>query len=253
MLMLKLAVIFASIVVPIQIFIGDQHGLNTEEHQPAKIAALEAHWESRAGAPLVLLAIPDEEAERNSFELAIPKLGSLILKHDFDASVTGLKEFARADRPPVGVIFYSFRLMVGIGLLMLAVAWTGLVQLARGKLAESRWLLRVLPWMIPSGFVALLAGWCTTEVGRQPYVIYGLMRTADAGSPVPGASVAVTLALFIAVYGGVFGAGIYYLTRVVKTGPLEVDAIPADTRAARPFSAAAEPIDSPSARPERTP
>ncbi|HZF31262.1 MAG TPA: cytochrome ubiquinol oxidase subunit I [Gammaproteobacteria bacterium] len=248
-LMLKLAVIFASIVVPLQIVLGDLHGLNTEEHQPAKIAALEGHWESRPRAPLVLLAIPDEAAERNAFELAVPLLGSLILKHDVNAPVTGLKEFARADRPRVALIFYSFRLMVGIGLLMLAAAWTGLVQLVRGRLAETRWLLRVLPWMIPSGFVALLAGWCTTEVGRQPYVVYGLLRTANAVSAVPGASVATTLALFIGVYGGVFGAGIYYLTRVIKAGPLEVDAPHGDARAARPLGAAAEMIDAPEPRP----
>jgi cytochrome d ubiquinol oxidase subunit I len=249
LLMLELAVIFASIVVPIQIFIGDQHGLNTEEHQPAKIAALEAHWESRPRAPFVVVALPDETAERNTFEITIPLLGSLLLKHDVDAPVTGLKDFARGDRPPVTVIFYSFRLMVGIGLLMLAVAWCGLVQLWRGRLTETRWLLRVLPWMIPSGFVALLAGWCTTEVGRQPYVVYGLMRTADAVSPVPGASVAVTLALFVAVYGGVFGAGVYYLTRVIKAGPQDVDDLPPGSRAARPLSAAAEPIDARTAEP----
>ncbi|HLF11987.1 MAG TPA: cytochrome ubiquinol oxidase subunit I, partial [Gammaproteobacteria bacterium] len=219
-LMLQLAVVFASIVVPLQIVVGDLHGLNTQTHQPVKVAAMEAHWESQAGAPLILFAWPDQAEERNRFELAIPKLGSLILKHDLNAAVTGLKEFSKADRPPVPWVFYSFRVMVGIGVLMLLIAWPGLVQLLRGKLTETRWLLRVLPWMIPSGFVALLAGWVTTETGRQPYVVYGLMRTADAVSEVPGASVATTLLLFLLVYGGVFGAGIYYIARLIRTGPL---------------------------------
>jgi cytochrome d ubiquinol oxidase subunit I len=245
--MLQLAIAFASIVVPLQIAVGDMHGLNTEEHQPAKIAGLEAHWETRAGAPLILFAWPDEDAERNRFEIAVPKIGSLILKHDLAATVTGLKDFARADRPPVLPIFFSFRVMVGIGLLMLAVAWTGLVQLARGRLAETRWLLRVLPWLMPAGFVALLAGWVTTEVGRQPYVVYGLMRTAEAVSAVPGASVAATLVLFVGVYGGVFGAGVYYIARLIRSGPPDVEGGPRASAStsgtpARPLSGAGEPM-----------
>jgi cytochrome d ubiquinol oxidase subunit I len=198
--------------------------LNTVEHQPAKIAALEAHWETRAGAPLILFAWPDQDEERNRFEIAVPKLGSLILHHDVDATVTGLKDFPPNERPPVAWPFYCFRVMVGIGLLMLAAGWTGLAQLLRGKLVETRWLLRVLPWMIPSGFLALLAGWFTTEIGRQPYVVYSMMRTAEAVSAVPGASVATTLALFLGVYGGIFGAGIYYIVRLIRTGPLEIKA-----------------------------
>ena len=247
-LMLQLAVVFASIVVPLQIVFGDMHGLNTEEHQPAKIAGLEAHWETRAGAPLILFAWPDEDAERNRLEIAVPKLGSLILKHDVGATVKGLKDFARADRPPVLPIFFSFRVMVGIGFLMLGVAWAGLVQLARGRLVETRWLQRVLPWLMPVGFVALLAGWVTTEVGRQPYVVYGLMRTAEAVSAVPAASVAATLALFVGVYGGVFGAGVYYMARLVRSGPPEVDGgprAPAGSHGtpARPLRAPPEPIE----------
>jgi cytochrome d ubiquinol oxidase subunit I len=246
-LMLQLAVVFASIVVPLQIFVGDQHGLNTQEHQPAKIAAVEAHWETRAGAPLILFAWPDAGAERNRFEIAVPKLGSLILHHDANARVTGLDQFPREDRPPVPVVFFSFRVMVGIGLLMLAAAWLGLVQLARGKLATSRLLQSVLPWMMPSGFVALLAGWVTTEVGRQPYVVYGLMRTADAVSAVPAASVATTLALFVGVYGGVFGAGVYYMARLIRTGPPDVDGAPAPEvtagTPARPLGVPGEPLE----------
>jgi cytochrome bd ubiquinol oxidase subunit I len=241
-LMLQLAVVFASIVVPLQIVIGDLHGLNTVEHQPAKIAAMEAHWESRARAPLILFAWPDEAAQVNRLELAIPSLGSLILHHDVDATVTGLKEFAPADRPPVLVPFFGFRVMVGIGLLMLAAAWTGLVLLIRNKLVEARWFLAILPWMTPAGFVALLAGWFTTEVGRQPYVVYGLMRTADAVSAVPSASLLTTLGLFVVVYGGVFGAGVYYMTRLVRTGPAEIGADPAATPA-RPLGVPGEPLE----------
>jgi cytochrome d ubiquinol oxidase subunit I len=241
-LMLQLAVVFASIVVPLQILVGDLHGLNTVEHQPAKIAAMEAHWESRAGAPLVVFAWPDAEAERNRFEIAIPKLGSLILHHDVDAVVTGLDAFAPADRPSVIVPFFGFRVMVGIGVLMLTAAWTGLVLLLRGKLIHARWYLKLLPWMIPSGFVALLAGWYTTEVGRQPYVVYGLMRTAEAVSPVPGASLLTTLVLFVVVYGGVFGAGVYYMARLIRTGPLDFPP-PHDATPARPLSAPGDAIE----------
>jgi cytochrome d ubiquinol oxidase subunit I len=241
-LMLQLAVVFASIVVPLQIVVGDLHGLNTVEHQPAKIAAIEAHWESRAGAPLILFAWPDAAEERNRFEIGIPKLGSLILHHDLGATVTGLKEFAPADRPPVPVPFFAFRVMVALGLLMLAMAWIGLALLVRRKLTEASWYLKLLPWMIPSGFVALLAGWFTTEVGRQPYIVYGLMRTADAVSPVPGASLLTTLVLFVVVYGGVFGAGVYYMGRLIRVGPLEMPTSPAATPA-RPLGAPGDPIE----------
>ncbi len=242
--MLQLAVVFASIVVPLQIVVGDLHGLNTLEHQPAKIAAMEAHWESRAGAPLILFAWPDGAAEKNRFEIAIPKLGSLILRHDVDAAVTGLKEFAPRDRPSVPIPFFGFRAMVGIGMLMLAAAWTGLVLLLRGKLVTTLWYLKILPWMIPAGFVALLAGWLTTEVGRQPYIVYGLMRTADAVSAVPGASLLTTLVLFIGVYGGVFGAGVYYMARLIRSGPADVGPTAAATPS-RPLSMPGESFEEP--------
>src|SRR5690606_3104617 len=143
-LMLNLAVIFASIVVPLQIVVGDLHGLVTQEHQPAKIAAIEAHWETRTGAPLVLFAWPDEAAETNRFEIGIPKLASLILHHDLDAQVTGLEAFPPSERPSVPWLFFCFRIMVGIGVLMLVFAWSGLVQMLRGRLMETRWLLRAL-------------------------------------------------------------------------------------------------------------
>jgi cytochrome d ubiquinol oxidase subunit I len=241
-LMLELAIGFASVVVPLQIVAGDLHGLNTIEYQPAKVAALEGHWETRAGAPLILFAWPDRAAERNHFEIALPKLGSLILRHDVDATITGLKDFPPDERPPVVPPFFAFRTMVGIGVLMLTVAWSGLVQMLRGKLVGTRWLLRVLPWMMPSGFVAVLSGWVVTEVGRQPYVVYGLMRTSEAVSAVPAASVATTLALFVAVYGGVFGAGIHYIAKLVRAGPGEIESEQHGT-AARPLGVPGEPAE----------
>ena len=237
-LMLRLAMIFAAIVVPLQIVAGDLHGLNTQEHQPAKVAAMEAHWKSMTGAPFIVFAVPDMEEERNRFEIAIPKVGSLILKHDIDGRVTGLEEFPPEDRPSVGWVFYCFRLMMGIGVLMLVAGWAGVVQLRRGRLEQTTWLLRLLQWMIPSGFVALLAGWFTTEIGRQPWVVYGLMRTSEAVTPLPPGGVASSLALFVLVYGGVFGAGLYYLARLVKRGPQEVEeAADATATPSRPMSA----------------
>lgn len=239
-LMLRLAMIFAAIVVPLQILAGDLHGLNTRKHQPAKVAAMEAHWKSMSGAPFIVFAVPDMEEERNHFEIAIPKVASLILTHDIDGRVTGLEEFPPEDRPPVGWVFYCFRLMMGIGVLMLVAGWTGVVQLRRGRLERTTWLLRLLQWMIPSGFVALLAGWFTTEIGRQPWVVHGLMRTSEAVTPLPSGGVASSLALFVLIYGGVFGAGVYYLVRLVKKGPQEVEegAHPTATPS-RPMSASA--------------
>jgi cytochrome d ubiquinol oxidase subunit I len=222
-LMLRLAVIFAVITVPLQIVAGDFHGENTREHQPAKVAAIEAHWVSRAGAPLVLFAVPDERAETNDFELAVPKLGSLILTHSLNGRVVGLDAFDRSEWPPVAPVFFAFRIMVGIGLLMLAVAIAGVIALRRGRLHDTRWLLRTFVWMMPSGFIAVLAGWSTTEIGRQPYVVYGALRTADALSPVPGGDVALTLVLFGIVYTGIFGAGVYYMLRLIRRGPEEVE------------------------------
>jgi cytochrome d ubiquinol oxidase subunit I len=243
-LMLKLAVVFASIVVPLQIVVGDLHGLNTERYQPAKVAALEAHWESEAYAPLLILAWPDKEGERNRFELGIPGLGSLILKHSFSEPVTGLKEFPPEERPPVAPIFYSFRVMVGIGLLMLFAGWAGLVQLLRGKLEQTRWLLRLYRYIAPVGFVALLAGWVTTEVGRQPFLVHGAMRTADGLSPVPGSSILTAIVLFVLVYAVVFGAGTYYVLRLIRQGPLDVEPSPRTAPTpARPLSVPPESIE----------
>lgn len=243
-IMFSQATAFAMIVAPAQIVAGDFHGLNTLEHQPVKVAAMEGHWETGT-VPLLLFAVPDEEAEENHYEVAIPHLGSLILTHSLDGTVTGLKDFPPQDRPPVGWVFYAFRIMVGIGVLMVFVGLFSLYLRWRGRLYDTRWFQYLCMAMTPAGFVAILAGWTVTEVGRQPYVVYGLLRTADAVSPVPGASVATSLALFMIAYAAVFGAGTYYLLRLIGHGPVAAaPARPADDmtkRASRPMSAAEEP------------
>ncbi|MGH6930520.1 MAG: cytochrome ubiquinol oxidase subunit I, partial [Dongiaceae bacterium] len=211
----------ASLIVwlaPLQLVIGDLHGLNVGEHQPAKLAAIEAHWETQRGAPLILFAWPDMEQERNHAEIAIPRLGSLILTHSWDGEIIGLKDFAPEDRPNAPIVFWSFRLMVAMGAIMILVAATSAFLFLRRRLFDSRWFLRLLVLCAPTGFVAVLAGWVTAEVGRQPWVVYGLLRTAEAASPVPAGSVLTSLALFVLVYGVVFGAGIYYIAKVVRDG-----------------------------------
>jgi cytochrome d ubiquinol oxidase subunit I len=207
-------------LAPLQVVIGDMHGLNTLEHQPAKVAAMEANWETQERMPLILFAIPDPENERNRLEIAIPALGSLILTHDWNGEVKGLKEWAKADRPAVFMPFYGFRVMVGIGMLMLAVGGFGLLLRLMGKLYETRWFLRFCNVMLPSGFVAVLAGWFVTETGRQPWVVYGVMRTIEGASPsITWHSVAISLALFVLVYGIIFSAGVYYIIKLIRRGP----------------------------------
>jgi len=211
----------ASIIVwlaPLQLFLGDLHGLNLRDHQPAKLAAMEGHWETRTGAPLILFAWPDMAQEKNHLELAVPKLGSLILTHDWDGEVIGLKAFAPADRPHAPLVFWSFRIMVGVGLLMILVAALSAWLALRRRLFDSGWFLRLLTLCGPAGFVAVLAGWVTAEAGRQPWVIYGLLRTADAASPVTGGQVLTSLALFILVYVVIFGFGLYYIAKVIRQG-----------------------------------
>jgi len=217
--MFSMAMWMAAVVAPIQIVAGDAHGLNTIANQPAKIAAMEGHFETQRGAPLILFGMPDMEAERTRGAIEIPKLGSLILTHDLDGEVKGLKAWKPEDRPPAPIVFWSFRLMVGIGTLMALAGFVSLWLRARGRLYDTRWFHRFALVMGPSGFVAVLAGWVTTEVGRQPWVIYGLMRTADAGSPVSAAQVATSLALFVLVYGVIFVAGIWFLIRLLVRGP----------------------------------
>jgi len=211
------------------------------DQQPTKLAAIEGHWETRAGAPLVLFAVPNEEKERNDFEIAIPKLGSLILMHDPNGVIRGLKEWPREDRPPVKIPFYSFRIMVGIGFAMLFVGLAGLWLRWRRRLYDSRWFLWLCLLMTPSGFIAVLTGWFTAEVGRQPWVVYGHLRTADAVSPVPAESVATSLVTFMVVYTIIFGAGVYYMLKVVAAGPTSVS----------PHDAPTPAPDRPDKRPKR--
>lgn len=208
-----------AVLVPLQVIIGDFHGLNTLEHQPAKIAAMEANWETQARMPLLLFAWPDEQAERNRFEVGIPAAGSIVLKHDANGVVRGLKEWKREDRPPVAIPFFSFRLMVGIGLSMLALTLTALFLWWRGRLPAAMAFQRLCLYCAPLGFVAVLAGWMTTEVGRQPWVVYGLMRTRDAVTPSLGTvDVVVSLAVYVIAYMLIFGAGVFFMARLVRTG-----------------------------------
>jgi len=221
--MTSMAMWMLLIVAPLQAVLGDLHGLNTLEHQPAKIAAIEGHWENegRAGVPLTLVGWPDPVHERNRFAIEVPHLGSLVLTHSWDGQFRGLKDFAREDRPNVGIVFWSFRVMVGLGLLMIALGLWAAWARWRGALYRSRPLLRLALWMGPAGLLAILAGWITTEVGRQPWVVYGVMRTPQAVSAHGLAQVAVTLTLFVVVYVVVFGTGVVYLLRIMAEGPAD--------------------------------
>jgi cytochrome d ubiquinol oxidase subunit I len=209
------------ILAPLQVLIGDNHGLNTLKHQPAKLAAIEGHWETNKGEgmPLYLFGIPDMQAEETKYAVGIPNLGSLIMTHTMDGEVKGLKEFAPEDRPNSTIVFWSFRIMVGLGMLMILLAAFALFLRKGGKLYENKWLHRFAFVMGPSGFIALLAGWFTTEVGRQPWVVYGVMRTKDALSPVSAEQVGLTLIIFVVVYCVVFGIGIYYMLKLMHKGP----------------------------------
>ena len=180
-MMLRLALWFLMIFVPLQIFLGDLHGLNTLEHQPAKLAAIEGLWDGGKGVPASIIGWPDQAAERNLAEIAIPHVGSLYLTHSWDGEVKGLKDFPPDQRAPVAIVYFAFRIMVGIGLLMVAIVATGLLLMARGRLDQTRWYLRLCQFAACLGFIAVIAGWTTTEVGRQPWTIYGLMRTAELG------------------------------------------------------------------------
>lgn len=211
---LKTGVWLAAILIPIQIVVGDLHGLNTLKHQPAKIAAMEGIWQTERGVPLLLFAWPDETARTNHFALGIPKGASLILEHDPDAELKGLNEFVGA-HPPVKPVFFGFRIMVGVGMLMLLVSWIAAWQLSRRK-APSPLVARALVGMTFAGWVATLAGWYVTEIGRQPFLVYGVLKTADAASAVPGAMIGATLVMYLALYAVLILAYVsvlFYLAR----------------------------------------
>jgi cytochrome d ubiquinol oxidase subunit I len=250
--MLSMAMWMALLVAPIQAVIGDFHGLNTLKYQPAKIAAIEGHWENVGDepTPLILFGWPDMDAEETRFKIEIPALGSLILTHSLDKQVPALKEFAKEDRPNSTIVFWTFRVMVGLGMLMILTGLWGLWLRTRGKLFQSRAFLHLAVWMGPSGIIAILAGWYTTEIGRQPWIIHGLMRTADASSGHSFAQMSLTLGLFVVVYFALFGAGIGYMMRLVRKGPVTDEGKepaaggPGQQRTpSRPLSAAEEGLD----------
>ena len=231
---------FLSLMVPLQILLGDMHGLNTRDHQPAKLAAIEARWETERNVPLTLFAIPDEAAETNRYAIEIPGLGSLILTHEWDGEIRGLKDFPREDRPPVAVPFFAFRIMVGIGILMLGIVALGWVQWLRGNF-EAGWFLRLCQYSVPLGFIAVLAGWTTTEVGRQPWTIYGLLRTAQSVTPsLTGPDVLISLLAYVATYLIMFPAGLLLLRRLVRKGPTPGSAPVEGGRPRQPVEAAPE-------------
>jgi cytochrome bd ubiquinol oxidase subunit I len=218
-IMFGMAMIMAVFVAPMQLVLGDLHGLNTLEHQPAKVSAMEGLWETERGAPLKLFGWPDQEGETTRYAIEVPKLSSLILTHDLEGEVKGLKEWPKDERPPVAWVFWSFRVMVGIGILMILTGVGALVLFLRRRLFDTGWFRFWCMALTPAGFVAVLAGWFVTEIGRQPYVVYGILRTQEAVSPVTGPPIAISLAAFVLTYGFVFGAGSYYILRLIGKGP----------------------------------
>jgi cytochrome d ubiquinol oxidase subunit I len=212
---LRAGVLVAAVLAPLQVLVGDLHGLNTLEHQPAKIAAVEAIWNTGKGVPLVLFAIPNETERRNDYAIEVPKLASFVLKHDFEAELQGLDAFA-PDHPPVAPVFFAFRIMVGMGMLMLALAWFGAWRLRKG--APPRWLLWAFAGMTFSGWIATLAGWIVTEMGRQPWLVTGILRTADAVGRVPEAALGASLAGYVFVYSVMLLAYIVVLTHLAREG-----------------------------------
>jgi len=227
--MLRMGIGLAAILAPLQLIIGDMHGLNTLEHQPIKVAAMEAHWDGAKPGDFEIFAWPDEKTESNRFSIAIPHGSSLVLTHSLDGLFPGLKSVPAAERPPVPLVFFAFRVMLAAGFFMIAAALYGAFLWWHGSLFETRWYLRVMAQTWWVGFVAVIAGWVTTESGRQPWIVQGLLRTADAASPVTAGSIVTTLILFVLAYGVVFSFGIYYINRLIARGP-------------EPASARAEPL-----------
>jgi cytochrome d ubiquinol oxidase subunit I len=218
-IMLGMAVIMAALVAPAQLFIGHMHGANTMQHQPAKVAAMEGNWDHTTNAPLYLFGLPNQETETTDYGVTIPGGASWVLTGSVDGAIPNLKQFAPQDRPPVAIVFWSFRVMVGIGLIMILIGAVSAVRYFQGKLFESRWLHGWWMLMMPSGFIALLAGWFVTEVGRQPWTAYGVIRTIHSVSPaILGPQVAWSLLAFVVMYIFVFGAGSYYILKLIAKG-----------------------------------
>ncbi len=218
--MFSMAMWMAAIVAPLQLVAGDQHGENTARYQPAKVAAMEGDFETTPGSPLVLFGMPDADRDRTDFALNIPHAGAIIVTHHWNGAVRGLNEFPRQDWPPVAIVFWAFRAMVGLGLAMTALGWWSLGRRWRGLLYRPGLLHRAAVLMGPAGFLALLSGWTVTEVGRQPFTVYGLMRTADSASPIALSGVATSLAAFVVVYFIVFGAGFLFMLRLMAHPPM---------------------------------
>ena len=218
--MVSMALGILCVLVPLQMLLGDQHGLNTLRHQPTKLAAIEGRWETRSHAPLTVFALPDMQGEQNRYAIEIPELGSLILTHHADGVVPGLKDVAREERPPMAIPFFAFRIMVGIGCLMLAIVVIGGYLRLRGRIIQATWYLRCCEFASCLGFFAVLAGWITTEVGRQPWTVYGLLRTRDAVSPsLTGGDVALSLLGYSVVYLIVYTVGFGHILRLMRQGP----------------------------------
>jgi cytochrome d ubiquinol oxidase subunit I len=222
-LMFSMALWMALFVAPLQMFVGDKHGENTLEHQPQKVAAMEGDWQPKragAGEPLVLFAIPDMKEQVNHYEVSIPHVASLYLRHNWGGVIKSLREFPRDDIPPVPMVFFAFRIMVGLGIMMTLIGIAGFWLRMRGRLYNSRLLQRMMYCMAPAGFVAMLAGWTVTEVGRQPYTVYRLLRTAQSSSPIALPGVAASAAAIVGVYVVVFGIGFFYMLRVLSKPPV---------------------------------
>lgn len=217
--MFSMAMWMATLVAPLQIIAGDLHGLNTLEHQPIKVAAMEGHWHRQTGTPFIVAAWPDAKAEENHFEITIPYASSLILTHSLDGETPGLTDVPPEDRPPVGIVFWAFRIMIAIGTAMVLLGVYAAWLRFRGRFYVTPLLYRSALWMAPSGFIAVLAGWVVTEVGRQPFTIYGVMRTSSSLGPVEAPAVGASLLAFIVVYFVLFGAGTYYIIRLMAKAP----------------------------------
>lgn len=229
-----------AVLIPIQLFFGHLTGIYVLNYQPAKFAAIEARWQTQQPASEVLIALPDPFSQRNLFAIEIPRLGSFIASGNWTAREVGLESFPADDRPPVLIPFFGFRIMVGMGLIMLAVSWFGTLLRFRGRLATTRWFLWGTFLAFPSGFIAVLAGWLTAEVGRQPWVVYGLLRTQDAVTPsLTTRDVLLSLSCYIVVYTVIYAFGLYFIYRLLRDGPAGGDALaPASATPGRPLAVA---------------
>jgi cytochrome bd ubiquinol oxidase subunit I len=243
-IMLRMGLFLAAVLVPIQIFVGHLNGDYVHDYQPAKFAAIEARWHDEQPAREVLIAIPDQRSETNHYEITIPVLGSLIASMSFDSKELGLVDFPPADRPPVLIPFFAFRIMVGCGLVMLFLAWVGSCLSIKDQLARSRLMLWLIFLSFPLPFIAILTGWFTAEVGRQPWTVYGVLRTADALTPfLTTRAATISLIVFCAVYTFIFAFGVLYIHRLLRIGPVGRLALPpAAARPNRPMSVVDEPV-----------